>query len=264
MSRNGHFILGAGHGIPEFHEAAQRIAAGVGSPLRRQISYGGTVTTPEMQQSLARAYHSLPDYDPAAERSFSAMRDETVSQFHHLTTPRNRGGLGIDVRVHPADTYDASKTERDATGPSRMFHDLFHDRRIDILSTKTTGGHPFFTDDENDMFRAVHDVFGHAVTGRGFDRHGEEAAFQSHARMFSPLAQRAMATETRGQNAALIVGGGQGNFAEQKVALLPRKLSNPAVMLGSPSSLATSRRQASVFNEQQFGGLLGALKQSIQ
>jgi hypothetical protein len=129
-----------------------------------------------------------------------------------------------------------------------------------VLSTKTTGGHPFFSDDENDMFRAVHDVFGHAGTGRGFDRHGEEAAYQSHASMYSPLARMALATETRGQNAALITGGGQ--FAEQKVALLPRRLVNPGLILGTPESKQVSRRQAATFNEQQFGGLLGALKQA--
>lgn len=262
MSRNAHFMLGAGHAVPEIAAAATQYAAGVGSNLRRPSSYGGIVTTPEMQESLAAAYRALPSHDPAAEPAFRAMRDETVAQFQHMTSPRSRGGLGINVNVHDADTYDASKTENDASGPSRMFSDLFHDRRIDILSTKTTGGHPFFSNDENDMFRAVHDVFGHAGTGRGFDRHGEEAAYQSHASMYSPLARMALATETRGQNAALITGGGQGNFAEQKIATLPRRLVNPGLILGTPESKQVARRQATVFNEQQFGGLLGALKQA--
>jgi len=249
VSRQAHFLLGAGHAVPEIAAAASRYAAGVGN-YRRPASYGGIVTTPQMQESLAAAYRSLPSYDAGAEPAFHAMREETVAQFHHMTAPRRRGGMGIQVETTDRDPY---------SGPSGLFNDLFHDRRMKVLRTGVTGPHPFFSDDENDMFRAVHDVFGHAGTGRGFDRHGEEAAYQSHASMYSPLARMALATETRGQNAALITGGG---FAEQKVALLPRRLVNPGLILGTPESKAVSRRQAATFNEQQFGGLLGALKQT--
>lgn len=244
-------MLGAGHAVPELAQAAQRYAAGVNrSPLRRPISYGGTVTTPEMQESLARAYEALPAHDPRAEQAYGAMRHEVRQQFDLVTRPRRQGGLGIDVGVTKDDPY---------SGPADMFNHVFRDRRINVMSSATTGGHPFFSDDENDMFRAVHDLFGHAGTGRGFDRHGEEAAFQEHSRMFSPLAQRALATETRGQNAVLIR---RGAFPEQKVALLPQRLSRPTTMIGAPASLAASRQQARVFNEQQFGGLLGALRQA--
>jgi hypothetical protein len=251
MSRSEHFMLGAGHAVPEIAAAATRYAAGVGSNYRRPASYGGIVTTPQMQQSLAEAYHRLPLHDPAAEPAFHAMRKETVDQFHHLTAPRSRGGMGINVEVGDKDPY---------SGPQEMFHDLFRDRRMKVLSTRTTGEHPFFSDDENDMFRAVHDVFGHAGTGRGFDRHGEEAAYQSHASMYSPLARMALATETRGQNAALITGGGA--FAPQKVALLPKRLVNPGLILGTPESKQVARTQAQTFNQAQFGTLLGALKQT--
>jgi hypothetical protein len=247
VSRNGHFLLGASHAVPELAQAARQF----GSPLRRPISYGGTVITPEMQESLARTYASMPSHDPHAEQAYGAMRDETRQQFEHMTASRSRGGLGMHVGVTPEDPY---------AGPAEMMNHVFRDRRINVMSTKTTGGHPFFSDDENDMFRAVHDVFGHAATGRGFDRHGEEAAFQAHSQMFSPLAQRALATETRGQNAVLIR---RGAFPEQKIGLLPERLSRPTTMLGSPASLAASQQQAKVFNSQQFGGLLGALKQSL-
>lgn len=249
MSRRDHFMLGAGHAVPEIAAAAQRYAVGVGNN-RRPPSYGGVVTTPEMQGALARAYQALPAHDPRAEPAFRAMRDETVAQFHHMTSPRSRGGLGITAEVTDQDPYD---------GPAPLMHDLFHDRRVKVLGTRQTGSHPFFSDDENDMFRAVHDVFGHAGTGRGFDRHGEEAAYQSHATMYSPLARMALATETRGQNAALIH---TGSFQEQKVALMSRRLTNPGLILGSPESVAAAKQQAGAFNTQQFGGLLGALKQA--
>ena len=102
------------------------------------------------------------------------------------------------------------------------------------------------------MFRAVHDVFGHAASGRGFDRHGEEAAWLKHSTMYSPLAARALATETRGQTCARIFHYGGRRFPEQKAVLLPRSFSDPRLVSAaagrgrrgcSPPSCAISRRQ---------------------
>jgi hypothetical protein len=52
----------------------------------------------------------------------------------------------------------------------------------------------------NEMFRAVHDYFGHAVHRNQFGPVGEETAWAAHSQMFSPLARIAMSSETRGQN----------------------------------------------------------------
>jgi hypothetical protein len=83
----------------------------------------------------------------------------------------------------------------------------------------------------NDMFRAIHDYFGHGKDGVGFRADGEENAWRSHASMFSPLARLAMTTETRGQNSWLNYGPhGDSNrtagvddtvFADQKAGVLP-------------------------------------------
>ena len=93
-----------------------------------------------------------------------------------------------------------------------------------MLSTAATPpGHPYLSDEVNDRFRAVHDAFGHAAIGRGFDRNGEEAAYQSHAEMFTATALPALASETRGQNSALNYGGygTRGEFPPQKFDVLP-------------------------------------------
>ena len=82
------------------------------------------------------------------------------------------------------------------------------------MATESTGGHHFFTNEENDKFRAVHDTFGHAAIGRGFSRHGEEAAFLSHRQMFPPEAHAALTSETRGQNSFLNYGP-TGDFPDQ-------------------------------------------------
>ena len=83
----------------------------------------------------------------------------------------------------------------------------------------------------NDLFRAVHDAFGHGLEGAGFRAQGEENAWQAHVRLFTGPAVGAITSETRGQNSWLNYGPyGERNrnaavedtvFAEQKTGLLP-------------------------------------------
>src|SRR5690606_22017521 len=83
----------------------------------------------------------------------------------------------------------------------------------------------------NDLFRAVHDAFGHGLEGAGFRARGEENAWQAHARLFTGPALGALTTETRGQNSWLNFGPhGETNrnarvedtvFADQKTGLMP-------------------------------------------
>lgn len=83
----------------------------------------------------------------------------------------------------------------------------------------------------NDLFRAVHDAFGHGLEGAGFRARGEENAWQAHVRLFTGPAVGAITTETRGQNSWLNYGPyGEQNqnaavedtvFAEQKTGLMP-------------------------------------------
>jgi hypothetical protein len=94
----------------------------------------------------------------------------------------------------------------------------------------------------NDIFRIVHDVFGHGCCDNGFGANGEEVAWRSHREMFTGDAIGALTTETRGQNSWVNFGkhlrddgrvplkGEKGYihpskrpFAEQKIGLLPKK-----------------------------------------
>jgi hypothetical protein len=52
----------------------------------------------------------------------------------------------------------------------------------------------------NDVFRAVHDLVGHAATGFQFGPVGEENAFRFHATVQSAASLPALAAETRLQN----------------------------------------------------------------
>lgn len=170
----------------------------------------------------ADAYKALPEFDdsPETRAAYDALIAEVNDQYRLLTEE-----LGYTVEVVSEDPYPDVKA---------LHADLAENKRIKVLATASTPpGHAYMTDEENDRFRAVHDAFGHAGTGRGFDRHGEEAAYQAHANMFSPLARFALATETRGQNAVLIQSvelTGEGVFPPQKLALLPEEFTKAAAL----------------------------------
>lgn len=137
--------------------------------------------------------------------SYKAMSRDIGDQYRFMTAPQKEGGLGIRHEVTNEDPYSTA---------AEMAHDVHHNGRIRTMSTETTGGHAFFSNETNDQFRAVHDVFGHAAIGRGFSRHGEEAAWRGHRQMFSPEAREAMTSETRGQNSYLNFSP-QGGFPDQ-------------------------------------------------
>ena len=200
--------------IGEIRASARQYARGAGLHLP-DIDYSHIAVDRRRSDQVGHAYGRMAEFDRSALPSYRAMREEVGRQFDHMTMPRSRGGLGIDVEATSHDPYGKNSVHDVIR---EVKDDVVNRNRMQVLSSASTGGHPFFTNDENDQFRAVHDLYGHLGSGRGIDMHGEEAAYQKHSRMFSPLARQAMATETRGQNGALHLNG---EFQEQKVGLLP-------------------------------------------
>lgn len=129
------------------------------------------------------------NYDQLMEASYRQLAKETEQQFR---------ALPINMSYHRAGegNYDNSKELlRDIYGNKHMYvyqggdpHDFLNE--IDPATGLNT----------NEMFRAVHDFFGHAIHGNQFGPKGEEVAWAAHSKMFSPLARLAMTSETRGQN----------------------------------------------------------------
>lgn len=178
------------------------------------------LVSPSAHAAIAAAYESLPMFDAAATYAWDAMAEEVHGQARAMVA------AGLTIAVQDSDPYATA---------GDMFRDVAAGT-IRVLSTAATGGHPYWDDATNDTFRAVHDVIGHAATGRGFDRHGEEAAYRSHAATFSPAACLALATETRGQNAAFIA---RKSFdAGQRVAFLPMWARTPAALAPTASERA--------------------------
>lgn len=136
--RSAHFSVGAAP-VESAEKGAHEYMRQTG--LRPALSTNHAIITPTMTNRVAQAYHNLPDHDPAAVPAYLAMREETKRQFDHLT---NR--MGVSVAVHDQDPYgreDWTKVIPEAR------HDFLHNNRLDVLASKVTGGHPFFTNDEN-------------------------------------------------------------------------------------------------------------------
>ena len=240
MARLNEFSVGQNVSVPLAAQGAANYAKEMG--LVRPNRFDNVIVNTPQAKRIATEYETAPKYDKNAEPHFRAMAEETKRQFDFLTKPKTKGGLGVDVTVSDTDPYKkAADMMKDAAKS-----------KFSVLSSAQTGGHPFFTNDENNMFRAVHDFFGHAATGRGFDPHGEEAAFRSHYAMFSPKARPAMATETRGQNSALNFGSVPGKFVEQKVVTLPSaQLITP---IGRRSQFLQSMSQAHLAHSKMLKG----------
>lgn len=165
---------------------------------------------------MARSYERLVSKpnDPAVREAYRQFMDETRAQYKQLQD------AGYTFEFVDTDPYKNS---------AEMLRDLRENKHLRVFKSEE-GGHPILTPEENDIFRAVHDAIGHGQFGYQFGPRGEENAFRAHAELYSPLARRAMATETRGQNSWVNFGPHAGKpvkerpFAEQKAALWPEGL----------------------------------------
>jgi hypothetical protein len=189
------------------------------------VPYSRVRLDPTLGSALANAYMAAPGSDERAFAAYAALCSETVRQYHFLIGRPAFGGLGVAVRIVDDDPYPDVEA---------MLEDV-HNRRLRVFASAATDNpHPYLSDGENDMLRAVHDAFGHAASGRGFDAHGEEAAWLKQRAMYSPLARRALTTEIRAQTCALVFRG-DGRFPAQKAVLLARRFDDPGTVHIDPS-----------------------------
>lgn len=171
------------------------------------MDYSKIQADPVRGPEIGRLYMQSSGYiTTLARAAYRSFAEEVWRQFDELCR---------DVRVtfQDADPYKYAE---------QMFADVSAGRLRVYMTDPETQKHPLLPDHTNNAFRAVHDYHGHYMTGRGFDRHGEEAAWVRHSQMFTGLARRAMTTETRGQSSALCwLLKGTDEFPPQKAVLLP-------------------------------------------
>jgi len=199
---------------------------------------------PKFATRVAMAYDAMkhtPRKKDVAE-AYDALINETIEQYKTILES------GLQVEFIP------SGQKSPYAYPSQAVKDIVDNNHMWVYSTRDGYGkgeqnteHPMLAPTEfrisgeialaNDLFRVVHDYFGHAKNGVGFRAEGEEAAFISHASMYSDLAVKALASETRGQNSWVNFGpfAKQNRtaseedtvYAPQKAGLLPEELRDP-------------------------------------
>jgi hypothetical protein len=232
-----------------------------------------------LSKRIADAYDKMKNdpNDPDVKKAYEAMAKETLDQYDAIVSK------GYKVEINNDEPYSSSED---------MISDLKDNKRMKIFSTESGFGDEPITEQQrkenvlltdsgrkdangetllvNDVFRFVHDFFGHAKLGNSFGPIGEENAWRVHAVMYSPEARKAMTSETRGQNSWVNFSGvndavfkkrdkarelrKQGKiaeadqmvgevyedmkFADQKVGLLPEF----AVEEGSPSKIKAQKQ----------------------
>lgn len=193
---------------------------------------------PKNMAKVAKAFEALehkPD-SPEVRRAYQALKGEVKKQFDFIT---NDLGIKMEPWTQPGQPYANSKEMmEDVARNKRLFFFTGGDMPADhpLAEVEPSTGLTF-----NDLFRAVHDVFGHAKEGFQFGPVGEENAFREHARMFSSEARGALATETKGQNSWVNYGPkgarnrakpGETQYAEQKAAILPEEFQKLSAIVG--------------------------------
>jgi len=185
---------GVDFGVPNIPESTLAKQSAIGRTQQLAID-----ASPEYKTAVFDAYaKQMPDvleqagaknYDDLMEKAYRQMAKETDDQFRVL--PYNfsyhRAGEGnYNGAMDMASDVHGNKHLYVYQGGDK--HDFLN--RVDPASGLN----------ENEKFRAVHDLLGHAIYGNQFGPKGEEMAWAVHSQMYSPLARLAMTSETRGQN----------------------------------------------------------------
>lgn len=241
--------------VPGFHgpdprlvSVAEQYAQSNGIDLRRQAEY--VKVDVDRAQRIAQAYSDMEHApnDPRVKAAYQNLIRQTVSQYEALKSAGYKFWF-VDMKIPSNADYVST--------PWNAMRDIRANKEMGVFPTDSGfgsndevkfHGNPLEQQTQyewpvggpdgplkpvlaNDLFRAVHDAFGHGLEGAGFRAQGEENAWQAHSRLFTGSALGAITSETRGQNSWLNFGPyGEHNqtantenthFADQKTGLMP-------------------------------------------
>ncbi len=168
-----------------------------------------------MFEAIGHSYDSYPDdrANPAMLASYEAFLQETKQQYLDLVA----AGYTIKPWLNPGEPYGVDSR--------KMCTDVIQNKRLFYLRSRAATGqgnendsaenYPPFADSGiridgevvlmNDLFRAVHDINGHAAFCHSFSTEGEWRAYLSHSQMYSDKARPALFMETVIYNAYYFV-----------------------------------------------------------
>ena len=228
--------------LPIAHVVKSRYLQSIGMPNTRPDRY--VQVNEELARRIAKDFDEAKHdpTNPEVIQAYKAMADETFNQWLFIKDT----GIQIEF-IKPNQSNPYPKGSKD------LLQDISNNHMW-VFATDDGFGSDAITDQDiaenpllqttgeiidgrdvryNDLFRIVHDYFGHALEGATFTARGEENAWQAHSRMYTPLAARAMTTETRGQNSWLNYSDAVGDhnrnsknkaeetiYADQKITLL--------------------------------------------
>ncbi len=233
--------------VASLKDAAAAYAQKAGIPYDPIKTY--RPADPAFGAKIAQAFDQMKHdpNNPKVKAAYDALAKETMAQWQAIKAT----GLKVDwIKPGQADPYaDTPRSaERDVVENNHWWGFPTDEG---FGSDPNLKGNPLLADSGeviggreakiNDVFRVVHDLFGHIKDGNGFTPSGEDNAWRSHYAMYSPLARQALTTETRGQtnwvnygphgaeNRALLYGqgavssntGGGVTYAPQNIGLLP-------------------------------------------
>ncbi len=195
----------------------------------------------EVAKKIAKEFDELVDdpTNPEVVKAYDAMMKDVLDQYDKF----NKAGFKFE-KITGENPYNTSKD---------MLEDVFQNKTLKYYPTERGFGSGTNTQSpmlkgsgrhlngeelvNNDVFRIVHDLVGHGANRSGFGPVGEEIAYQTHKATMSPLAQKALATETRGQNSWVNFGpNGEFNranpsktiYADQKANIMSDSAINSA------------------------------------
>lgn len=238
-------VRGAAGPDAELVAVAERYAAANGIDLRRQAEF--VEVDPERAARIAQAYDEMvhAPQDPEVQAAYADLIQQTIAQYQALVD----AGYTFTFFDSATDPYDGNpwNAMRDLRANKTMaVYGTYAGYGTQGLTAELIADNPMLQDTglvwldqngverpvtANDLFRAVHDAFGHGIEGAGFRARGEENAWQAHVRLFTGPAVSVLTSETRGQNSWLNYGPfGEQNrtasvedtvFAPQKAGIMP-------------------------------------------
>jgi hypothetical protein len=181
---------------------------------------------------VARWYDRAPvlAYDARLRRRYDRFKQETARQYHAIVD----AGITVAPWLRPGQPYQSSAELSEsvrATGTiyvylttaghgtsSHRFHPLREPSGIAVAGVEFA---------YNDLFRAVHDIFGHVMDGNSFSARGEFRAAFCHMGLYSADVHPVLFTEQVAQICWYYFGphlqrGAPRRYPEQKVFEFPR------------------------------------------
>lgn len=169
---------------------------------------------------VAAAYDDAPVNDPEASAAYSALNSSNHTLFQRLLSRidiifTTEGEPPSDTISVAGKDYKLIQHNDPYETADQMTADVKKNKKLMISIDYSN--HPYFSVEDNIIFRSVHDYIVHILGKKPFGLYGELQAYNLHAKLVPPAARAAIFTEVVGQVCWQQV---HGDFPAQKAAVL--------------------------------------------